>query len=144
MQPLPAMACLMVIFLGGFSGYQNRVTIPELRGMTAPQLISRPVKMHQSKGPVSTVVAHKGKWLALDFDIPKDQYPSYNVSVLTSSNLEKLSFTNISVADLDHAFEIVVPADRFETGRYLLVIDGFDAHKKGEVDRIPFDIKFQD
>jgi hypothetical protein len=145
MQPLPATACMLVVVLGGFSGYQNRVTIPELRQMTAPQLIARqPVLRHSKGDAVYTVVARPGKQFSLPFEIPKTQYTSYTVSVLTDSNLRKLSLGTISAAEAEKALEMLVPSGNFNAGRYFLLIEGFDAHSKGEVDRIPFDIKFQD
>ena len=140
MQPLPAMACLLLVFVSGFSAYQNRVTIPDIKMASVQLLTSEPIALHSARSAVPAVTVDKGKPFVLKFDILSSNYPSYEVSVLTPSN-KKLSFKDISAQDARKPIEIAVPANILESGRYVLLIEGVSGNSKGEVDRFTFDLK---
>src|SRR5215813_145979 len=140
--PIPAAACVLLVAVSAFGIYQNQVTIPQLRDQASAQLVTPQPIMRHSKGEAVTALAvHRGRGFLLRLDIPGES-SSYGVSVLSSSNARKFSVKNISRQDTNQALEIFVPADTLDAGRYFLLIE--DENSKGEVDRIPFDIKFQD
>lgn len=140
MQPLPAMACMLLVFVSGFSAYQNRVTIPLL---STPQvLVQQPPIRHAKGDAVSTLMVQRGKGFLINVDIPPANYAAYDASVVTQSNKTKLLLKDISAQQARDSVQIFVPAGKLDPGRYFLVITGTE--NKGEVDRIPFDITFQD
>ena len=144
LQPIPAAACALLVAVAGFSGYQNSVTIPQLTQTASAQLITpEPFVLHNARAAVPVLSAHKDKSFVLQFDIPPVKYSSYEASVITGSNIKKLSVKNISLQDAKQTLEMLVPAGRLEPGNYALLIEGVDGNTKGELDRIPFELKFQ-
>ena len=139
MQPIPAMACVLLVFVTGFSAYQNRVTISLL---STPQVITQQPPIHHSKGDaIARLTVRRDNGFLMYVDIPPANSSSYDVSVVSQSNKTKLSLKDIGAQQASDTVQIFVPAGTLDSGRYFLVITGTD---KGEVDRIPFDITFQD
>lgn len=140
--PMPAMACLLLVVSVGVGTYQNRVTIPGLKQAAAPRLFPALPPLRDTKAAAKEVFFSKGKSFMLPFEIPSSDFSSYDISVVTQSNVKKLSFQNVTPSDAKKALEIFVPAGTLEAGRYSIVIEGSGG--KGEVDQIPFELKSQD
>lgn len=142
LHPMPAMACALLVFGTGFGVYQNAVMIPPLRHAAAPQLVVALPVLHNTRSVVKEIPFSKDKSFTLPFEIPQSEFNAYDVSVVTQSNVKKLSFQNISLGDSQNMFEIIVPAGTLDAGRYDVLIEG--AGGKGEVGRIPFKLVPQD
>lgn len=142
LHPVPAMACSLLALGIGFSGYQNAVVLPSLRQAASAQLVVAQPTLHNSKSAVREVPFSRTKSFTLPFDIPESNFNAFDVSVVTESNIKKLSFQYQVGNEAEKALEIIVPAGTLDAGRYFIVIEGSGG--KGEVDRIPFDLKSQD
>jgi len=138
--PIPAAACVLLVAVSAFGIYQQVVTIPDLK---KPQIaMSEPFVLHNAKSAIHTLTFPKGGPVTIPFDLPKTAARSYEVSVVTSANIKKAAFPKISASDTKKSLEIFFPAGTLDSGNYFLLF--VDENTKGEVDRIPFEIKFQD
>lgn len=150
MQPIPAMACVLLVFVSGFSAYQNRVTIPEWRQTASAQIISHDAikvvlaKVHGEGGKVPS-----GKPLRLKFSIPtavvpSSSFSSYQANIVNDSGTEKYSF-NISQQQANDPVEIFLRAGALQPGKYFVVIRGISggpgSGPKGEIERFSFELE---
>ena len=144
MQPIPALACTLLVLVASFSVYQSRVTISELRMASAQVITSEPVILHNARSAVPLVQADNGKSLVLRFDIPPSNFSAYEASVMTQSEVRKLLPKTISAQDARKPIEIVIAGNILEPGKYVLLIEGVDGKRRVEVERFRFDLKYQD
>ena len=143
LHPIPAAACALLVMVSAFGIYQNQVTIPHLREMASAQLVTpQRVVLRGSRDSVPSLTVRRSRGFQMYFDIPQSNFNSYDVSVLTSSNVKKPLLKNVSAEDTKETLAMFVPAGTLDAGRNFLLIEG--GNSKGEVTRIPFDIKFQD
>lgn len=142
LHPMPAMACALLVVVSSLGVYQNAVVIPGLRKPPLPQLGIALPALHSTKSVVKVIPFSKNKSFTIPFEIPSLDVASYDVSVLTQANVKRFSFQNISSNEAQNTLEIIVPAGTLESGSYYLLIEGSGG--KGEVDRIPFELKSQD
>jgi hypothetical protein len=140
MQPIPAMACTLLVVVLGFSAYQNRVT--ELRMESAQVITSEPVILHHARSSVPLVRVENGKSFVLRFDITPSSFSAYEASVLTQTDARKLSPKKISAQDAMKPIEMVVPGNILKPGKYVLLIEGVDGRGKTEVERFAFDLRY--
>ena len=140
LHPMPAMACGLLVVVSVFSGYQSRVTIPELRQKASPQLVRAPFTLKTAREAPPVFTASHGQALALRFSIPAEEPGSYKAELIDSTNSPKATFDNISVQDA-YPLEITVPPDTLAPGNYVVLIT--DEKSKGEVERFTFELKVQ-
>lgn len=149
LQPFPAMACLLLIMVGGFAGYQNFVTIPGLAEGT-PAFVIPPetavLPLTQAHGEPAKAPA--GKPLRLRFVIPKPDNPaatfgSYQADIVTGSNVKKCSF-GISSPQAANPIDVALAAGPWAPGKYFVVIrgvsSGTEGNVEGELVRFPFEL----
>src|SRR5262249_36928039 len=154
LHPIPAAACVFLVAVSAFAGYQNGVLIPRLSQAASAHVIP------QVMVTVPLTLAHGGagegpvsKPLLFRFTIPKPDdpatiYDSYQAEIVSESNTKKYSF-DLSKHQPDNPVEIFLAAGALRPGKYFMVISGVNSAGtkkgvKGELARIPFDIKFED
>ena len=157
MQPLPALACALLVVVGGFSVYQNGVTIPQLKlqaaavqpqGMTLAQMTeSKTFVLAESRDKTEALVVPAGQPFRLQVDMPGDS-SSYRADINTMSGNSRLSF-KISGKEARNPIPLVVPAGVLQPGSYIVVIQGVTSNGtesgiKGKPVRLPFQLKIQD
>src|SRR5262249_54482342 len=105
-QPIPALACALLVFALGFSTYQNRVTIAELKTqaaaaqsqgtLTAQVVTSDPVRLSEARrGDEHPISVSKNNPISLQFDVPPGNSAFYDAVVTTESGTKKLSLRRI-------------------------------------------------
>lgn len=146
LQPIPAMACALLVTLSGVVGYQNVVTIPHLAQIGAPQLMNTFMLHSNTRSGTKNVSVLRGTSFALQFEMtsPKEGYKSYEASVLAKSNSKTVLSTIISAEGAEGSLALHIPAGTLQPGRYELLVQGVNGNRKGEPDRFPFELKLQD
>jgi hypothetical protein len=144
LQPFPAAACALLVAVAGLAGYQNSVTIPRLSQAASAQLITVAPILRDSRAEIKVITIPKGGSFALPFEIPPANYRSYEASVVTASGVKKLSLSNISAVEAKNPLTIFVPVGALEPGRYAVLVEGVNEKTREEVNRFPFELKFQD
>ena len=160
MQPLPAMACLLLVFVSGFSAYQNRVTIPQLRasvgaapaqGTLMAQVIPpKAIVLSEARGANGPVITtSKDKAFTVQFDVTLTGFDSFEAFITTPSGVKRLPTRIISAQEATDPIQMLVPAGALETGSYIVVIQGVtskgtESGIKGEPIHYPFQLKIQD
>jgi hypothetical protein len=145
LQPFPAAACLLLIAVSGFTGYQNGVTIPQLGQRARVHVIPQNptlVPLTESRGDASD----RGKFsnsqtLILRFEIPK---PASRADILTSSGAREYSI-DLSTQNPQELVNVVLDAGSLPPGKYFVVVQGADgaapgSEVKGEISRFTFEI----
>ncbi|HEY6349449.1 MAG TPA: zf-HC2 domain-containing protein [Candidatus Angelobacter sp.] len=162
LHPMPAMACMLLVFVAGFSIYQDSVVIPELRSLasTAPPLPgmtetqareAKTVIVSNSRDQQKKQTIAKGASFHVQFDIPpakSGSYQSYIADIVTPGGIRKLSYA-ISKQEANAPVRVLVPAGTLESGKYFVVIQGVNSNGpesrvKGELARLPFQLNIQD
>lgn len=162
LHPMPAMACMLLVFVSGFSIYQDSVVIPELRqlasaslpvpGMTDKQAReAKTVMAAESRGQQKEQSIAKGASFHVQFDIPpvnSGSNESYTADIVTPGGIRKLSY-GISKEEANAPIQVLVPAGTLESGKYFVVIHGVnsngpDSRVKGELARLSFQLNIQD
>lgn len=149
LQPFPAMACLLLILVGGFAGYQNFVTIPRL-ALGTPALVIPPetAVLALTRAHGEPAKAPAGKPLRLRFVVPKPDNPaasfgSYKADIVTDSNVKKYSF-RISQQEAGSPVDVALRAAAWAPGKYFVVIrgvsSGTESNAEGELVRFPFEL----
>lgn len=154
LQPFPAMACLLLVAVGGFAGYQNFVTIPSLATGAAAFVIppdTATLALTQARGEPAKGPA--GKPLHLRFAIPKPDDPavtfsSYQADIVTDSNTMKYSF-HISQQEAANPIDVALATGAWQPGKYFVVVRGVrssgpGSNVEGELTRFPFELTFGD
>ena len=153
MQPIPAMACVLLVFVTGFSAYQNRVTIPEYRQMASAHLIpSDTEQITLAKAHGEEAKAANGKALTVRFVIPKaavssGNFNSYRIDIVSDSGTRMFSDT-ITQEQANNPVGIFLAAGAWEPGKYFVVIHGVNnigpvSGEKGELERLSFELERQ-
>lgn len=150
LQPFPAMACMLLIAVVGFAGYQNFVSIPRLAQESLAFVIpsaSEVLPLTQSHGEPAK--AQAGKPLRLRFVIPPPDNPtatfgSYQADIVTSSNIKKYSF-RISQQEAGNPVDVALAAAAWAPGKYFVVVrgvssSGTESNVEGELVRFPFEL----
>ena len=141
---VPLAVCFLLAIVAGLLVYQNETTIPRLKQMAAAQLVlAEPLMIRSARDGAAPLAIPREQAFSLRFDIPPANYASYQVSVLTESGRVKLALGAISAEAARKTLEIVVAPGTLGPGKYSLLIEGIDSNRRGEVDRIPFGIVFQ-
>lgn len=144
LHPVPVAICVLLVAIAGLVVYQNGVTIPRLTQMAAAQLVSNdPFMLRNARDNAAPLAVPRNQPFSLRFDVPPANYGSYRVSVLTESGKVRLALGAIPADAARKTLEIVVAPNTLEPGKYVLWIEGADANRTGDVDRIPFEIAFQ-
>jgi len=158
-QPMPAMACALLVFALGFSTYQNRVTIPQLRTQAAavqPQgtLMAQVIPanaeiLSEARGTGPVITTSKDKAFTLQFDITLQGFKSYEAVITTASGDKKLLARQVSSQEAANPIHMLIPAGALPSGNYVVVIQGVNSNGtesgiKGEPVHLPFQLKIQD
>ncbi|HEY6248384.1 MAG TPA: zf-HC2 domain-containing protein [Candidatus Angelobacter sp.] len=162
LHPMPAMACALLIFVAGFSIYQDSVVIPELRslasaappipGMTETQMReAQTIMVGESREQQKQQTVTKGASFYVQFDIPpakSGSYESYVADIVTPRGVRKLSYT-ISKNEANAPIRVLVPAGTLESGKYFVVVQGVNSNGpesrvKGELVHLSFQLNIQD
>lgn len=154
LQPFPAMACLLLVTVGGFAGYQNWVVIPDLAKnratptTTAQLVMPTSFIISESRSGENSITVPKDKAFILKFDIVDQGFPSYRTEIADESDTPLLALT-VTEKDTASSVNFLVPADALKSGKYSLVIRGFNSNgaenaAKGEPTRISFELNVQD
>ncbi len=142
---VPVMAALLIVV-----GYQNLITMPELRSSAhQPHVVQvAPLYGATRGGSHVSVNVDPASGVALPIDLPMDSVMgSFTSFVLELSNpQEKVVWTTSLQAaakstDADHQLSIVVPGGMLENGTYTLTVSGISASgARNEVARYVFDV----
>lgn len=154
LQPIPAMACALLVAVSTFAVYQNRVVIPSLAkntaspAVTAQLVASREFMIAESRGEANSASVRRDQAFILRFDIVDTGFSLYRAEIRDQSDVTKLSL-NVPEKDTGSSIKFLVSAGALESGRYSLVINGVNSSLtqnalKGEPTRIPFLLTIQD
>jgi hypothetical protein len=156
LQPMPVMACALLVLTAGFAVYQNKVVIPRLaeklvhsQATASAQLVDpNPFRIVESRGVQNSRTFSKDKAFTLQYDIVDTGFKFYEVEITDESNVARLSWT-VAEKETANSLGFPVSAGALKTGKYFLVVRGVnsgDAENaaKGELVRIPFELKVQD
>jgi len=134
---VPALALLLLV-----AGYQNAVTIPQLKTAlsqsdVAQTLPSFSLISENSRGGAPLAISvPAGKPFSFFVDIPpKGSYASYTCEFQTESGAPELSL-NISADEAKRTVQLLIPAGRLASGKHLLVVRGLDSQGKPDADKI--------
>jgi hypothetical protein len=134
---VPALALLLL-----FAGYQNAVTIPQLKTAlsqsdAAQTLPSYSLISGNSRGGAPlAIVAPAGKPFSFFVDIPpNDGYSSYICEFETESGTPELSL-NVSADEAKRTVQLLIPAGRLASGKHVLVVRGLHSQGKPDADKI--------
>ena len=139
LQPFPAAACLLLVTVAGIAGYQNSVTIPRLGHI---QLTAASI-LRDSRAEVMVMGVRKGESFPLIFQISPSEYASYEISVRNPAG-SRIPLKRVTAQEAKSPLAIVVPPGALKPGRYDVVAEGVNGNDKTEVNRFPFELKFQD
>lgn len=137
LQPIPAMACVLLVAVTGFTGYQNSVTIPRLANMASVHLVSQDAILalltvaHGDADDANNLPSNKA--LHLRFAIPG---PADRADIITDSGIRKFSI-DISKQRPEELVNLWLDAGVLQPGKYFVVIQ---AAIKGELARFAFGI----
>ncbi len=136
LQPVPAMACLMLAAVIG-------LMIPGLNHASLEFSTLAPEELRASRAAVPVLSISRHESLVIPFSIPqaKGDRP-YEVALQAQSNGKVLRTQEISAQMATKQLTLRVPAGSLEPGRYDLLIKGVG--EKTAPDRYPFELKFQD
>jgi Putative zinc-finger len=145
MRPLMLMpaACLMLV---GVIGYQNLVTIPQLRSSPAsisqPEAVPSAVLAPSSRGEAPAIFVPAGAHsFHLQLDLrPIGQFEKYACELRSSSGA---SLWKVPIDTLDPAagLHLLAPAKAFPPGSYDAVLMGAGQGNNVEIDHYRFDIR---
>lgn len=156
LHPMPAMACLLLVFASGFGVYQNRVTIPDLKHTASAQLITSDqphITLNQAHGgPDGIVTLSQGQPLIVRFAIPSEVFSAWNLSsyqadVENEAGITEFSFV-LSGKQTEDTIVIRFAPGALAPGKYSMVIREVNSTRtesgvKGELERLPFEIVLQ-
>ncbi len=141
----PAWALAAAVILVGVIGYQNLVTIPQLKqGSVRPEaLMSFSLITAGSRGGNAAVIhPPQGRPFGIYVDIPATQsFQYYTVQVHTGSRHFEVQ---VSPEQAKDTVQVLIPAGALDAGKAELVIDGY-ASQNGpvtEIARDPFVIQY--
>ena len=141
---IPAMALMLFVI-----GYQNLRTIPEIRSQAASSDSAQIVPMfsllgtNSRGGAVTEFTVVPGKPFGFDVDIPPSaQFSSYTLAVESENGSTGLSH-QVSHDEAKDTLHFLVPPSRLSSGKYSLVVRGYDPQTSSSVDvaRYPFTLK---
>jgi len=133
---IPALALLLLV-----AGYQNAVTIPHLKtalsqSEAAQTLPAFSLISENSRGGAPLAISvPTGKPFSLFVDIPPKGSASYVCEFQTESGTPELSL-NISADEAKRTVQLLIPAGRLASGKYVLVVRGLDSQGKSDADKI--------
>jgi hypothetical protein len=143
---LPVFAALLAML-----GYQNLVTIPQLKGgseASVQVLNSFPLAAANSRGAAVHIAVRRGESFALTFDIPPGKnFPEYLCQVRDASG-RVLRQISVTAEQANKSVELFIPAGMMLPGTYSIVIAG-DAdhsaqfHEDKKFDPLGFTVVFE-
>lgn len=141
---IPAMALMLFAI-----GYQNLRTIPQMHSelrlassAQAPQMFSL-LGANSRGGATLEVAAPPDRTFGLYVDVPRsEQFSSYTLAIDSDTGPTGLS-ADVSAGQAKETIPFLVPPSRLASGKYALVVRGYDPQKSGatEVVRYPFILK---
>ena len=139
----PAFAIPVLAMLVLVAGYQNLVTIPQLKTAVsqsqAPHVLSSfYLTKDRTRGPAGAfpISVAPNKPFSLVIDIPpRPEFTSYLCEIQTEAGASELSL-KISPEEAKRAVELLVPADRLASGVHTLVVYGIGSPENLAGDRI--------
>ena len=134
---IPALALLLLVV-----GYQNAVTIPQLKSASSQSELAQMLPSFSfisgdSRGgaPLSIAVP-AGKPFSLFIDIPpQGSYASYLCEFQTESGTPELSL-KVSAEEAKRTVQLLIPAGRLAEGKHVLVVRGLDSPEKPETGKM--------
>jgi len=136
----PAFAALLLVV-----GYQNAVTLPGLRAAaTQPHLVALDVLHTGVRGDeVKTIAADRKLGATLPFDLPRQGYASYALTLVDPAGKQVLATTVAAPGENDDKqLGLDLPGAGLTAGKYTLVISGVDAKNAAtEISRTAFEIQ---
>jgi hypothetical protein len=143
---LPVFAALLAML-----GYQNLVTIPQLKGgseASVQVLNSFPLAAANSRGAAVHIAVRRGESFALTFDIPPGKnFPEYLCQLRDASG-RVLRQISVTAEQANKSVELFIPAGMMLPGTYSIVIAG-DAdhsaqfHEDKKFDPLGFTVVFE-
>ena len=134
---VPALALLLLV-----AGYQNAVTIPQLKTAlsqsdTAQTLPSYSLISGNSRGGAPLAISvPAGKPFSFFVDIPPSGgHASYVCEFQTESGTPELSL-NVSADEAKRTVQLLIPAGRLASGKHVLVVRGLGSPAKPDADKI--------
>jgi hypothetical protein len=134
---VPALALLLLI-----AGYQNVVTIPQLKTALSQSDVAQTLPSYSlitgnSRGGAPLAISvPAGKPFSFFVDIPPNGgYTSYVCEFQTESGTPELSL-NVSADEAKRTVQLLIPAGRLASGRHVLVVRGLDSQGKPDADKM--------
>jgi Putative zinc-finger len=141
---IPAMALLLFVV-----GYQNLRTIPQMRSelmrsnsAQVPEMFSL-LGANSRGGETLEVSVPRDREFGFYVDIPSShQFSYYRLGIESDAGPTGLS-TEVSAQEANETVHFVAPPSRLSSGKYSLVVRGYDPQKSSTVDvaRYPFILK---
>jgi Putative zinc-finger len=141
---IPAMALLLFVV-----GYQNLRTIPQMRSEVArsnsaqvPEMFSL-LGANSRGGETLEVTVPRDREFGFYVDIPSsEQFSYYTLGIESDGGRTGLS-SEVSAQEAKETVHFVAPPSRLSSGKYSLVVRGYDPQKSSTVDvvRYPFILK---
>jgi len=141
---IPAMALMLFAI-----GYQNLRTIPQMRSELARSSSAQVPEMFSLLGansrggdtPVITVARDKQFGLYVDIP-PSPQFSSYTLEIESDAGPAGLS-AEVSAEQAKEEVLFLVPPSRLPSGKYSLVVRGYDPQKPSKVDVVRYSFILQ-
>jgi hypothetical protein len=134
---VPALALLLLI-----AGYQNAVTIPQLKTALSQSDVAQTLPSYSlitgnSRGGAPLAISvPAGKPFSFFVDIPPNGgFTSYVCEFQTESGTPELSL-NVSADEAKRTVQLLIPAGRLASGRHVLVVRGLDSQGKPDADKM--------
>lgn len=144
---IPAMALLLLIV-----GYQNLRTIPEMRSELARSNSAQVAPMFSLLGANSRggatleITVPRDRQFGFYVDVPPSpQFSSYTLAIESEAGPTGLS-ADVTAEQAKETVSFLIPPARLSSGKYSLVVRGYDTQKSAAVDvvRYPFILKVAD
>ena len=125
----PGYALGLVALLVATVGYQNFVTIPQIKrevAMNSPQALPTFSLSTASRGAAdkSEIAVRRSAPFGIYVDIPSsDKFSSYSCEIRTRSGSRKLNI-NVSAAQAKDAVQLFIPGGTLEAGQYDVIVLG--------------------
>ncbi len=149
LRPVPAFACAMLLLVGGFTVYQNTVTMTRLR---KPQVMASVFLTQPRSGESKTIAVPRDSQFELQIEFVPGDFKAYEGQIISESGSESGSKSERVVATIPipaqqagGRISISLYAGTLQPGNYRLVVHGVTGEngQKIEVARYPFALEFQ-
>lgn len=141
---IPAMALMLLVV-----GYQNLHTIPQMRSELARSNSAQVAPMfsllgaNSRGGATPDITVPRDKQFGFYVDVPPSpRFGSYTLAIESESGPTGLS-AEVSAEQAKETVSFLIPPERLSSGKYFLVVRGYDPQKSATVDvvRYPFILK---